>query len=111
MNEPRERARAGPKEVGKAQSPEQGTATAESVRFRRPLDLILMETNRCLNPNPRLASARSIFDRMTHGVPIWNGTATARRLPSGPGSERANTPRSDSVACQRALVGDSLDDE
>ena len=46
----------------------------------------------------------------THGVPIGEDSTTTRRLLSAPGSE-AKTSRDNGVARQRALVGNSLDDE
>ena len=65
-----------------------------------------------LNPNPELA--REVQPTSTHrtrGIPTRNGTATTRQFLSGSGSERTDSPRVDGVASQRALVGDSLNDE
>ena len=46
-----------------------------------------------------------------HGIPTRKGTAITRQLPSAPSFELGGTPGDDGVARQRALVGDSLNDE
>lgn len=63
-----------------------------------------------LNSKTELAGIHSRHIQ-PHGTTIRNGTATARRFPSAPSPERADTSGSDGVAHQRAPVGDSFDDE
>ena len=55
-----------------------------------------MEIDRSLNPNPKLAGVHPTFTRGT---------------PSAPGSELTDMSGDDGIVRQRALVGDSLNDE
>ena len=45
------------------------------------------------------------------GVPTREGTAATSQPPLATSFERAVTPEGDMIAFQRALVGDSLDNE
>ena len=73
-------------------------------------DLIQMRIGRSLIPNPKITRAHSKAIRRTHRVSVRKGNITCRH-PSGPNLERAEMPGGDSVARQRALIGNSLDDE
>ena len=70
-----------------------------------------MEIDRSFNLNLRLTRVHSVLIRRIGAVSVMNDTTPTRRPPSTPCFERADTPGSDSVARQRALVGDSLNDE
>ena len=62
--------------------------------------------------NPRkLARVHSTLIHGTHGVPTEGGTTLTRRLLSAPCFERTKMSGDEGIARQRALVGDSLDDE
>ena len=54
-------------EVRKARL-EEGTVTAESIRFRRPLDFILIEIDRTFNPSSKLARVYSTLIHRTHAI-------------------------------------------
>ena len=85
-----------------------GTLTVWKRRFWRHLGLILMENDRRFNPSPKLARAwHSMTIHRTHVVPTGINTTATRQFPF----ERAAMPWNNSVARQRALIGDSLDDE
>ena len=47
---------------------EEGTVTAESIRFRRPLDFILIEIDRTFNPSSKLARVYSTLIHRTHAI-------------------------------------------
>ena len=86
---------------------------SDLVRFRRLLDLILVEIDRSLNisPNLKLAGVLSTLTRRTsHGVPTREAT-TICRLPSALSFELADGSVDDIIARQRTLIGDSLDNE
>ena len=53
--------------VRKAQL-EEGTATAESIRFRRPLGIFMIEIDRTFNPSPKLARVHSTLIHSTHTI-------------------------------------------
>jgi len=65
--------------------------------------------DRSLDPNPILARIRPTLANRSHGVLTTEGTTAIRQLPSAPSSETDTS--GDSGACQRAPVGDSLNDE
>ena len=67
-----------------------------------------MEISRVLNLSCTLVRAHPVLIHRTRGVPIRKSAATTHRHPLVPSSE---TSRDDSVARQRALISDSLDDE
>jgi len=58
----------------------------ESVRSSRLLDLIPLEIDRSLKPDPIPARPLSIPARRSHGIPTRGGTTTAR--PSTPSVQR-----------------------
>ena len=71
-----------------------------------------MEFERGVNPNAmKLVRTPSILIRRVHGVPAGKGVTTVRRLSSAPKDERTRISGRDTVARQRALIGDSLNDE
>ena len=67
-----------------------------------------MEIDRGLSPK---LARRSIPIRRTHDFPAGKGTTATCRLPLGPGFERIEAPRDNSVFCQCALVSYSLNDK
>ena len=69
-----------------------------------------MEIDCTLDLNFRFARVHSVLIRRNRGA-IRERTATTRRLPLGPKFERTGTSGNDGVPCQRALVGDSSNDE
>ena len=75
------------------------------------LGIILMRIGRSLNLNPRFVRAHSMPIYRTRVVPVGKGTTATRRNLSAPSSERAEMSGGESIARQRALVGNSLDDE
>ena len=56
---------------------EEGTATAESIRFRRPLGIIMIEIDRTFNPSSKLAKVHSTLIHRTHAIPT-------KRVPLAP---------------------------
>ena len=72
-------------------------------------DPITTEINRNDNPSPRLARTICALIRRTHEVPTGKSVASSRRLLSR--IERAGIPGDDSVARQRALVCDPVNNE
>ena len=100
----------GPKEAGTSLS-EQGVVTVETVIFRRPSDIPQVEIDRSCNPNFKLARVLFISIRRTHGVPTRKGVTTSRQLPSIPSYELTQMCGDNRVARQRALIGDSLNDQ
>jgi len=98
--------------------PGQGTVTVEGVRLEdlnasglRPQCLtIRMEIDRCLNRNP-IATALSIPTRRTHEVPTKRGSIATRRSPLPPRVEQTDVSSVDSMARQRAPVGNPLNNE
>jgi len=92
--------------------PGKGTVTEEGVGFGRPSDLtIRMEVCRCLDHNPKLAGVLSIPSYRTRGVPTKRDALSTRQPPSTPNIERTGVSSGDSVARQRAPVGDPSNDE
>ena len=84
----------GPEGGGKGSQPEQsGTNRGNHQILKNPSDLVLMEIDRSLDPNTE------------------KGTGTTRRLASTPKVERTGISTDDGVARQRALVGNSANDE
>jgi len=74
--------------------------------------IIPMEFERGVDPNARkLIRALPILIRRVHGVPAGKGATTVRRLSSAPEDERTGISGRDTVARQRVLIGDSLNDE
>ena len=63
-----------------------------------------MEIDRTLNPNP-LDGVLSILTHRTHGVSTRKGVITTRKV------EQTGMSGDGSAARQRALVGDSLNNE
>lgn len=51
------------------------------------------------------------FAHRIHRMLVGKGAAATRQLPSTSSFECADASGGDSIACQRALVGNSLDDE
>ena len=85
-------------------------SNTESTRFRRHLDLtVLMEINRSLDPDLKLARGLSILIRGAHWIPT--GRDIARRRPLAPNVERTSAPGDDSSVRQHVLAGDSFNDE
>ena len=70
-----------------------------------------MEIDNDLNPGPELVRVHSTIIHQIHWVPIKMDIATTCWLPSASIFERASTPGDDSVARQRILVGNALNDE
>ena len=70
-----------------------------------------MEFERGVDPNAKLVRALSILVRRVHGVSTGKGTTAIRRLPSAPEAEGTGVSGRDTGARQRALIGDSLNDE
>ena len=70
-----------------------------------------MKIYRSLIPIPKFAKVYSAPIHRTHGDPIRKGNVTTCRNSSAPNFERAEMSGGDIVARQRALVGNSLDDE
>ena len=84
----------------------------EVIRFGRPSDLTIQtETSCCLDHNPKLARGVSIPTCRTREGPTNRGTIVIRRFPSPPKFERTGLSCGNSVARQRASVGDPLNDE
>ena len=88
-------------------------ARRERQISKDPSDSISMEINLRLDPNTKVARARtlSILNHDVHGVPTRKGTATTSRPPPTPEVERTGISIDDSVTRQCALVGDSPNDE
>ena len=61
--------------------------------------------------NPKLAGAHPTLTHRTCGVPTRNVTTTTRRLSSTLYFQRTNAPGDESVARQRTLIGDSVDNK
>ena len=70
-----------------------------------------MEVDCSLSPNPKLARVFTVPIRRTRGVINREGGTNIRQLLSVPSSERTEMSGDDSIARQRTLVGNSLDDE
>ena len=85
--------------------------TVKGIRSSRPLYHILLEIDRSLSPGPEFAGVHLVLIHRTHKSLTMGGTATTRRPPSAPNFERIETLGDDSVARQRALVGDSVNNE
>ena len=79
------------------------------VRLETPLD-VLMEMDRGIALVPSLVRALRRKVRLVHRVPTKR-PAAARHPPLALKVERAWVPRRDAVARQRALIGDSSNDE
>ena len=63
-------------------------------------------------PKPELASGvYPALTHRTHGVPVRKGVTTIRQLPLVPIFEPVSASRGGGSAPQRALVGDSLNNE
>ena len=97
-----------PKGMVKARR-EQGATITESIRSA--LCLTLIEIDRTLDPNCKLARIHFILIHRNRGVPTRVGTTTTRQIPSLPKFEGTGTSGNDGVPRERALVGDSTDDE
>jgi len=70
-----------------------------------------MEISRSFNYNPRLARVVSIPSCQILGVTTKRRTIATRRFPLPPNIERTGVSSGNSGACQRAPVGDPLNDE
>jgi len=89
-----------------------GNNNRRTRRFWRPSDPILTDVDCSLFPKRELA--KGVYPALihrTHGVPDRKGVASIRQLPLVPSFERAIASRGSSLAPQRALVGDPLNDE
>ena len=64
-----------------------------------------------LNPIPKFAGVHFILIHRTRGVPTRNSGTTIRQLPSVPYFERTDTSGNESVARQRTLVRNSMNDK
>ena len=85
---------------------------AESVGFRRSsVDLFPIGVICGLDPDPELASVCFITIHRTCGVSIRNNTAPTRQLPLTSRFERTEMSGDETFVRQRALVGNSLNDE
>ena len=78
-------------------------------RVRRLLSLTLTRGDRRLNP--KLARVPPMPIHETHGVPSGGSITITLRFPLTLDMERTNTPGDNSIARQRSLAGDSLNDE
>ena len=85
-----------------------GNSNCRKRRVSKVLDPVLTGIDiRSLNTVNNLAGVHSTLVHRAHGILTRRGTTTTRQFVSGPGLELTGTPRGDSVARQRALVGDS----
>ena len=64
-----------------------------------------------IHPNAMIVRALSRVIHRAHREPTGKGPTAIRRLPSAPKVERTKISGHDTGACQRALVGDSFNDE
>jgi len=91
--------------------PGKGMVTVEGVRLGRSSGLaIRMEISRSLD-NPRFARIISIPSRRILGVTTMRRTNPTRRFPLPPSIEQTGVSSGDSVARERASVGDPLNNE
>ena len=88
-----------------------GIMTAETAKFRKTLVLIPIRIGLCLSPNTKLARVHSKFIHKVRGVLTRKGATVVSQPPSATSLELINTSGDNSVARQRALVGNSLNDE
>ena len=94
---------------------DQGATIVRNIAFgrlgRHSDPTILVESDRDINPDRKLARAISIFIHRTHWIPTKKGTIATRRLLPGPNAERTWMSNDGGVARQRPFVGDALDNE
>lgn len=89
-------------------------SSAAVVRCQQTLDLlhlVVRQFNHPLDSNTKLARSPSIHIHRTDGMPVRKGHIPTRRLPFTPKLNRADVPGRDGAARQRALVGNSYDDQ
>ena len=87
------------------------TGNSGKRRSLKRLGSVPVEINRSLSPSPKLTSVQSTLIHRTHGALARGGTTTARQRSLAPDFGLIDTSGNNTVARQRALVCDSLNDE
>lgn len=106
------RVRVGPKEVGTPdQSRKQCSQKASMQQVLMTSHFLPLGIGCSLNSNPKFAGVHCTFIHRTHGVPTRKDTIVTRQLPFVFGFEFTDPCGGDSIARQRAFVGDSFNDE
>ena len=90
-----------------------GNTVRTKRQVLKALNLLPMEIYCSLSPSPKLARGHCGLIHRTHGVIVTTGkgTTTSRHVRSAPSFERTKMTGGDSITCQRALVGDSLNNK
>ena len=95
--------------------PGQGPVAVEGGQIRKPskslTGLHRIDIDCCLDRNPKLATVLFIPTRRTHEGSTKRGIIPTRWLPLPPNVERTSVSSCNSATRQRALVGDSSNDE